>query len=62
MRGTLVCDTSLSQVEATHSRNWRFSQKPSQTREVKLETTLHVQGGIHGWGTTFGCLMKKGLF
>jgi hypothetical protein len=19
-------------------------------------------GGIHGWGTTFGCLMEKGLF
>ena len=23
---------------------------------------IYIYGGIHGWGTTFGCVTEKGLF
>jgi hypothetical protein len=28
----------------------------------KRETSKGPSGGIHSWGTTFGCLMEKGFF
>jgi hypothetical protein len=29
---------------------------------IKQRKVDNAEGGIHGWGTTFGCLTEKGLF
>jgi hypothetical protein len=41
---------------------YRFVVDSSEMTWTRLFGVFKANGGIHGWGTTFGCLTVQGLF